>query len=318
MKALRRIPGTEFGRIVHVDAPADAPGHVVVRTRYSAVNRLDLAVLSGSIPAPAGVTLGSGAVGFVERAGDSDLPEGTAVTVNPVISRTEILGVQRDGTHADCFAVNASNVMALPDGADLPAVAALAIAWQTAHKMVVRAAEVKPGEVVLVPGASGGVGDACVALCASAGATVIATTSHEDKLPRLRSGPGVHVTIDSEAGALVREFTGGEGVDCVLEHVGGRAWARDLSLLRHGGRMAICGATDGPDPLASLSHIWWNEIIIIGCSLGTNEDFRAVVSGVLDGRYRPLVDSITPLSDHARALERLSRGQAVGRIILEP
>jgi len=114
----------------------------------------------------------------------------------------------------------------------------------------------------------------------------------------------------------VKEATGGKGVDVVLEHVGEATWATSLAAARAGGRIAVCGATTGPNPLANLHRIWWKQLTIYGSTMGTKEDFEGAYELVASGRAKPVIDSVFPLADARTAHERLEAGEQFGKIVL--
>jgi NADPH:quinone reductase-like Zn-dependent oxidoreductase len=114
----------------------------------------------------------------------------------------------------------------------------------------------------------------------------------------------------------VKEATGGVGVDVVLEHVGEATWQRSLQAVRAAGRIAVCGATTGPNPPAALHRIWWKQLTIYGSTMGTKEDFEGAYELVKSGRARPVVDTVLPLTEARAAHERLEAGEQFGKIVL--
>ena len=114
----------------------------------------------------------------------------------------------------------------------------------------------------------------------------------------------------------VKEATGGAGVDVVLEHVGEATWQRSLQAVRAGGRIAVCGATSGPNPPAALHRVWWKQLTIYGSTMGTKDDFEGAYELVKAGRARPVVDTVLPLADARAAHERLEAGEQFGKIVL--
>jgi NADPH:quinone reductase-like Zn-dependent oxidoreductase len=102
----------------------------------------------------------------------------------------------------------------------------------------------------------------------------------------------------------------------VLEHVGEATWQTSLQSARAGGRIAVCGATSGPNPPAALHRIWWKQLTIYGSTMGTRSDFEAAYELVKSGRAKPVVDSVLPLSEARAAHERLEAGEQFGKIVL--
>jgi NADPH:quinone reductase-like Zn-dependent oxidoreductase len=102
----------------------------------------------------------------------------------------------------------------------------------------------------------------------------------------------------------------------VLEHVGEATWATSLAAARAGGRIAVCGATSGPNPPANLHRIWWKQLTIYGSTMGTKEDFEGAYELVASGCARPVIDSVYPLTEARAAHERMEAGEQFGKIVL--
>ena len=102
----------------------------------------------------------------------------------------------------------------------------------------------------------------------------------------------------------------------MLEHVGEATWQTSLQAARAGGRIAVCGATTGPNPPAALHRIWWKQLTIYGSTMGTREDFEAAYELVKSGRAKPVVDSVFPLAEARAAHERMEAGEQFGKLVL--
>ena len=184
--------------------------------------------------------------------------------------------------------------------------------------MLVTRAGLREGEWVLAWGIGGGVSTAALAIAKALGANVLATSSSDVKLERA-SELGADATVNHATGDVkeaVREATGGRGIDVVVEHVGEATWATSLQVAAHAGRIAVCGATSGPNPPAALHRIWWKQLSILGSTMGTGEDFAAAYELVASGRARPVVDTVLPLEKIRAAHERLEAGEQLGKIVL--
>jgi NADPH:quinone reductase-like Zn-dependent oxidoreductase len=303
--------------------PEPNPGEVLIRLRASSLNRLDLWVRKGLPSVPKPRILGADGAGTVEALGaDVDgFERGQRVVINPGIEHGEritVIGEHMDGTHAELIAVPATNVYPLPDELSFEEAAAFPLVFETAYRMLATRAGLREGEWVLIWGAGSGVGSASLAVARALGAHVIATSSSDEKLARARD-LGADATVNHVNGdvvAAVKEATGGAGVDVVVEHVGEATWKTSLQAVRTGGRIAVCGATSGPNPPAQLHRIWWKQLTIVGSTMGTRSDFEAVFELVKRGRAKPAIDSVFPLAEARAAHERMESGEHFGKIVL--
>ncbi|MGH3027612.1 MAG: zinc-binding dehydrogenase, partial [Gaiellaceae bacterium] len=121
---------------------------------------------------------------------------------------------------------------------------------------------------------------------------------------------------EADVAAAVREATDGHGADVVVEHVGEATWKTSLQVAASGGRVAVCGATSGPNPPANLHRIWWKQLTVLGSTMGTQADFQAVYELVASGRAEPIVDRAFPLAEAAAAHEHLEAGRQLGKVVL--
>jgi NADPH:quinone reductase-like Zn-dependent oxidoreductase len=312
--------------LVLEEAPDPVPGEgeVLVRLRASALNHLDVWIRKGMPSVPKPRILGADGAGVVEALGDgvTGFEPGEPVVINPGIEvgdgRIHVIGEHGDGTNAELIAVPATNVHPIPDGLSFEEAAAFPLVFETAYRMLVTRAGLREGEWVLAWGIGGGVSTAALAIAKALGARVIVTSSSDAKLERA-VGLGADATVNHATGdvkAAVQEATGGRGVDVVVEHVGEATWQTSLAVAAPGGRIAVCGATSGPNPPAALHRIWWKQLSILGSTMGTGEDFAAVYDLVATGRARPVVDEVLPLEQIRAAHERLEAGEQLGKIVL--
>jgi NADPH:quinone reductase-like Zn-dependent oxidoreductase len=315
MKAIRihEDGGPEVLR--YEDAPDPQPGadDVLIRLRAASLNRLDLWVRRGLPSVPKPRILGADGAGVDES--------GRRVVINPGLEhgdRITVIGEHMDGTHAELIAVPAPNVYPIPEGLSFEEAAAFPLVFETVYRMLVTRAGLQPREWVLVWGAGSGIGSAALVVARAVGAHVIATSSSDAKLALAR-GLGAEVVVNHATGdvvAAVREATGGPGVDVVVEHVGEATWQTSLQAARPHGRIAVCGATTGPNPKAGLHRVWWKQLTILGSTMGMKADFEGAYDLVASGRAKPVVDSVYPLAEARAAHERMESGAHFGKIVL--
>ena len=324
MKAIRihEDGGPAVLRYEDAPDPEPGPGDVLVALRAASVNRLDLWVRKGLPSVPKPRILGADGAGVVAGLGErvDGLALGQRVVINPGLEHGDtitVVGEHRDGTHAELIAVPATNVYPLAERLSFEEAAAFPLVFETAYRMLVTRAGLREGEWVLLWGIGSGVSTAALAIAKVLGARTIVTSSSDEKLARARE-LGADAVVNHESGdvrAAVKEITG-SGADVVVEHVGAATWATSLAVVRAGGRVAVCGATSGPNPPAQLHRVWWKQLTIYGSTMGTREDFEGAYDLVASGRARPVIDSVLPLAEARAAHERIERGDQLGKIVL--
>jgi NADPH:quinone reductase-like Zn-dependent oxidoreductase len=307
--------GPEVLRYEDAPDPEPGPGEVLVRLRAASLNHLDLWVRKGLPSVPKPRILGADGAGIREDTGQR-------VVINPGLEHGDtitVVGEHMDGTHAELVAVPAANVYPLPDELSFEEAAAFPLVFETAYRLLVTKAGLSEGEWVLLWGIGSGVATAGLAIAKALGANALVTSSSDEKLERARE-LGADAVVNHAGGdvvAAVKEATGGAGVDVVLEHVGEATWARSLQAARPAGRIAVCGATSGPNPPAALHRIWWKQLTIYGSTMGTKEDFEAAFELVKSGRAKPVIDSVLPLAEARAGHERMEAGEQFGKIVFE-
>jgi NADPH:quinone reductase-like Zn-dependent oxidoreductase len=306
--------GPEVLRYEDAPDPEPGPGEVVVRLRAAALNHLDLWIRKGLPSVPKPRILGADGAGIREDTGER-------VVINPGIEHGEqitVIGEHMDGTHAELVAVPETNVYPLPDELSFEEAAAFPLVFETAYRLLVTKAQLREGEWVLLWGIGSGVALAGLAIAKALGARALVTSASDEKLERAQA-IGADAAVNHRSGdvvAAVKQATGGKGVEVVLEHVGEATWQTSLQAARAAGRIAVCGATSGPNPPAALHRIWWKQLTIYGSTMGTREDFEAVYELVKSGLAQPVVDSVRPLADARAAHERMEAGEQFGKLVL--
>jgi zinc-binding alcohol dehydrogenase/oxidoreductase len=311
LKAIRihEDGGPEVLRYEDAPDPEPGDGEVLVQLRAASLNHLDLWVRKGLPSVPKPRILGADGAGLVD---------GERVVINPGIEhgdRITVIGEHMDGTHAELIAVPRENVYPIPDGMSFEEAAAFPLVFETAYRMLVTKAGLRGGEWVLLWGIGGGIATAANAIARALGARTIVTSSRDEKLARVEADVKVNHASEDVVEA-VKEATEGRGADVVVEHVGEATWQRTLQAVRQGGRVAVCGATTGPNPPAALHRIWWKQLTIYGSTMGTKEDFEGAYELVASGKARPVVDKVFPLSEARAAHERMEAGEQLGKIVL--
>jgi NADPH:quinone reductase-like Zn-dependent oxidoreductase len=238
----------------------------------------------------------------------------------PLCVEYRILGEHIDGGFAELIAVPASHVYPLPENLSWEEAACLPVSYGTAWRALVTQAAVRPGEDVLVLGASGGTAIAAIQIGKLAGARVFAVTQGRENVERVRSlgADVVYDRTETDWSTQVFRDTGRQGVDVVLENVGEATWRGSLRALGRGGRLVTYGATTGPTVETDLRLLFWKQIHIMGTTMATRAEWETVLGVALHGELRPVVDTIMPLENARAAHERLEAGGQFGKIVLVP
>jgi alcohol dehydrogenase len=314
-------------------APTAAPGDVVIKVAATAINYHDIFTRRGmpgiriSLP----VIVGSDISGVISEVGRdvTGWRAGDRVLVDPVFrdgERFGMIGETAHGGRAEYVAVPAVQLVAVPDAVSLEDAASLPLAYGTAYRMLVTQGRLARGEKILILGASGGVGVACVQIAKLLGAEVIACTSSaakEKSLAALGADHTVNNTKESIVEAVKRLFgkprvAGGGGVDVAVNFTGGDTWRDTQRTVTAGGRILTCGATAGYDVTTDARFLWTFEHHYIGSNGWSVADLEALLGLIRDGRLKPVIDRVLPLDDTAEGERLLEDREVVGKVLLKP
>jgi len=317
--------------------PEPGPGEVRVRLRSAALNHLDLFVLGGMPGIPIGLPHIGGAdgAGVVDALGPgvNGVDEGSEVVFDPGLScglcefcrrgeqslcvRFGVLGEHNDGTFAEAVVVAADSLAPRPGHLNWEESAAFGLTYLTAWRMLINRGGLRPGETVLIHGIGGGVSLACLQLAKLSGSRVMVTSRSEAKLERAAElGADEVLPANDQVAREVRSRTGKRGVDVVVDSVGEATWLQSIKAAAKGGRILTCGATTGPNPSEEIRLIFWNQLSIIGSTMGSREDWRRMVAVVNDHELRPVVDTVLPLTEGRAAYDLMERAEQFGKIVL--
>jgi len=326
--------------VEQVPEPEFAGDEVVLKIHSAGLNHLDIWVRKGrgGLKLPKPHILGSDAAGVVIAAGAKvrGVTVGDEVVVNPGLScgsceycnRGEqsecvsfgIVGLSRQGTFAEQVAVPARNVFGKPSHMSFNEAGAFVLAHLTAWRMLMTRAQLRPGQTVLIHGIGGGVALGALQLAKLAGAEVIVTSSSDDKLDlagRIGADHTINYKTGNDVAQCAKDITSGAGVDIVIDSVGAATWPIDFSAVRRGGKIVLCGVTSDAKAITDLRALYWNQLTIMGSTMGSDEDFRQMVKAVTTAKLRPVIDSVKPLENVADAMGRMERADQFGKIVLE-
>jgi len=317
--------------------PEPGPGQVRIRVRAAGLNFAEVMAAQGLYPdAPKPpCVVGYEVAGVIDALGDG-------VQSYPIGQR--VLALTRFGGHADVVCVPAEQVLPMPDAMTFEAAAALPVNYLTAYHMLFRVAAVRPGERVLVHMAAGGVGTAVLQLCRTVDNLQTFGTASAAKHDVLKAEGCAH-PIDYHAtdyAVEVRRLTAGDGVDIVLDPLGGHDWRKGLKLLRPCGRLVAYGFANLASgqrrrparllsqvtgiPLLTPLGLMNRNLTVSGVNIGhlwgqmaiLREELQAVLVLWDQGKIKPLIDTTYPFADAAAAHRRILQHQNTGKIVLVP
>lgn len=311
--------------------PQPQAGHVVVRVGAASFNYHDVFTVQGmpGIKVPLPVVPGLDLAGTIDSIGEGvyGWSVGDRVLVNPLKPGVGLMGEMIDGGMAEYALVDARQLIALPQGVTFEQAAALPVAYGTAHRMLITHNTIKSGDRVLILGASGGVGTACVVLAKHIGAEVIACAGSDEKGAALKALGADRVVnyreqdfsrwaIEKYGKPQRRTHEG--GVDVVINFTGGDTWRPSLKCLKRGGTLLVCGATAGYDPQEDLRYVWSFELNIKGSNSFYEENLTALLKLVEQKKIVPLIDRVLPLEDATEGLRLIRDREVLGKVIVKP
>lgn len=339
---LREFGGPEVLKIEEVPDPSPAAGEVIVAVHAVTVNRsLDLKVREAgtsrgvTLPHvlgvdPAGVVVATaGDVGHVRvgarvavvphiRCGACEFCRGGREEQCP---NSRHIGVHRWGGYAEYVSVPAKNVVPLPDALAFVDAAVILRHAPTAFNLLRNLAEVRPGDWVLVMGATGGLGAAGVQVAKLLGATVIGGAGTDARIQSALANGADH-GINYRASDLAEEvgrITAGRGVDVVFENVSDPVqWPKAFASLTHSGRLVTAGAHGGGTVQLDVRRLYGRRLRIIGGAGAAKRDITSALDSAARGELRALIDRVMPLDAAAEAHRLAESDSLVGKVVLDP
>ena len=336
MRAVLTVAHGDRSQLVYradVPDPVAGLGEVVISVAATAVNFHDIFTRRGmpGIKIPLPIIVGSDIAGTIASlgAGVTGWAVGDLVLVDPVMrdgTHFGMLGEVADGGRAELCKVAANQLIRVPSGVTLEQAASLPLAYGTAYRMMITRGRVAAGEKVLVLGASGGVGVACVQIAKMLGAEVVACASSPGKIDRLKAlgaDHGINYTDVKFFDGIKQiygkpKITGGGGVDVAVNFTGGDTWIDTQRCVRLGGRILTCGATAGFNLTTDARYLWTYEQEMIGSNGWTPEDLAELMSLIAAKRLTPEIDKVLTLEETAEGERMLEDREVVGKILIKP
>jgi NADPH2:quinone reductase len=332
--AFTELVGPDGVEVLEREDPTPGAGEAVVDVEACSINRHDLWILEGDSAMVDGDQLpfvsGLDVAGTVSEAGeDAAVEAGDRVVLCP----NETCGTCefcREGPENLCrefslyhgglaerALVDASRLIPLPETVSAVEASALPTAYLTAWHML-RKAEVTAGDLVFVPGATGGVGVACVQLADVLGASTVGTSTSAEKLDAIAELGCDHTVETADAEEMV-ELVGEVGEpDAVLNHLGGEYVDVGLRVQRRGSTQVVCGRTAGRTAKFSVAPFFLGHYTVVGSTMGTGPELSRLVDLVSDGDMEPVIEDTYPLEATGEAFRDMRARDAVGKLVITP
>jgi NADPH:quinone reductase len=339
---LKEFGGPEVLRFEDLPQPKPASGEVLIKIHAVSINRtLDCIVRAGKYPVkirlphvlgadPAGEVVEVGAAVATLNVGDrvAVISAAPCKTCEACLRGDESLcvdgkriGIDRWGGYAEYIAVPARCVVKIPDNISLPDATVITRHFPMAFNLLVNKADLQPGERVLVMGATGALGSACVQVAKMLGAKVIAGAGTDERVELAKSygaDLGVNYRMHDLANEVMR-LTDNQGVDVVCENISDPTlWPAAFACLALNGRLVTAGAHGGGTVKLDVKRLYMRRLRIIGAA-GTNlTDVEKALDAAREGKVRAIIDRIMPLRDAAEAHRIVEQNRIAGKIILDP
>jgi NADPH2:quinone reductase len=323
MKAIRvENPGPDY-RLVLDEAPKPEPrpGEVLIKVAAAGVNHADLAQAQGRYPPPPGASdiLGLEVSGEIAALGQG---------VTQLRIGNKVCALLAGGGYAEYCTAPVECVLPVPKGIDLAGTAALPEVYFTVWTNLFDAARLKPGERVLIHGGSSGIGTAAIQLCAARGHEVFTTAGSAEKCAackRLGAARAINYRQEDFV-EVVKQATGGRGVDVILDMVGGGYVQRNIAAAALSGRIVNIAYQSGMTATVNFGPVLMKRLSLLATTLRarTNAEKGVIRDAVQRevwpllelGKIKPVIDRAFPLADAQSAHERMAKSEHIGKILL--
>ena len=318
---------------------APGAGEVLIRTEASALNQMDLWVGRG-VP---GLELtyprvsGCDACGTIEAIGDGvdKAWRGQRVIMNAALQLPErrrpadppgstlapnyqLIGEHHNGMHCERFVAPVDQVVAVGE-ADAVEAAAFGLTFLTAWSMIFTKGKLRPGQSVLITGIGGGVATAALAIARWMGCQIAVTSRHQWKLDRARELGAACAILDERQdwSKEIRAWTSKRGVDMAVDSIGKPTHMNCIKSLARGGAFVTPGNTGGPKVESDQARLFWNQLRLLGSTMGTTDELQEVTALFRTGQVKSVVDKVFDWSEAPNAWARLEAQEQFGKIVLD-
>lgn len=316
--------------LADIVTPILAEDEVLVKIKAAALNHRDEWCRQGLYPGlKNGVVLGSDGAGVIEKAGKSVEASwiGKEVLINPSNNWGEdaraqakdfsILGMPENGTLAEFVKVKVDRVHAKPKHLNWNEAAALPLGGLTAFRAVMVQGKLSKGQKVLVTGFGGGVAQFAAQFAIAAGAEVYVSSSSDEKIKVAKSlgaKGGFNYTNESWTKEALEKL---DGFDLIIDSAMGDTLNNLIKVAQPGGKIVFYGATKGNPSSVDARKIFWNQLHLIGSTMGSDEDFEAMLKFVEEKSIKPVLDQIFAPDEAIAAFDKMKAGQQLGKIVIK-
>src|SRR5258706_1058744 len=329
MKALLLASSGQI-ELREIPKPTLTPGKVLVEMKAVALNRRDDWIREGKYPGiKFGVTMGSDGAGIVEEVSDDASRDwaGQEVVINPNIDwgpdpevqakNYTILGMPVNGTFAEYIVVHSDRLQHKPLHLDFLQAATLPLGGLTAFRALFRRGALRSGQNVLISGFGGGVAQFAFLFAKAAGANVYITSGSDEKIGRavkMGAKGAYNYKRETNYGELWK--TKG-GFDLIIDSAGGDQLNNFIKMLKPCGKIVCYGATNGTPSKLDLYRLFWNQLSLLGSTMGNDHEFNGMLTFVSKHQIRPIIDSIRPFSKIAESFTDITKPNKVGKIVFQ-
>lgn len=297
-------------------------GEVKIRLKTAGLNHRDLILMDTRTKKEPPLVPGSDGAGIIEALGEgvNGPALGTEVIINPSIGweKTDevpdvpgILGGPADGTFEEAVIVPWQNAIPKPAYLSWEEAGVFSLSALTAYRALFTRGRLRPGQQVLIPGIGGGVATYAALMAAAAGAVVSVTSrSSKKRLAALE----LPIARAFDSGGRWTEHVKAHSMDLVLDSVGPALFGNYLEVLKPNGKIVMFGASSGNDIILPSRGVFFPQLQIIGTSMGSGEEYAAMLQFMEKHRLRPIVDRVFPFSEITAAFDRLEQGEQFGNI----
>lgn len=299
-------------------------GEVKIRLKVSGLNHRDLFLMDKRTEQDSPLILGSDGAGIIEAIGEgvTNLTIGTEVIINPCIgwektdqvpTVLEILGGPTNGTFAESVIVPQQNAIPKPTYLSWEEAGVLSLSALTAYRALFTKGDLRQGQHVLIPGIGGGVATFATLMASAIGAIVSVTSRSDVKRQTALQLPIAQV-FDSYSNW--KEHLKAESIDLILDSIGPATFRKYFDVIKPNGKIVMFGASSGDEITIPARAVFFPQINIVGTSMGSSEEFIAMLQFMEKHTLRPIVDIVYPLKETALAFQRMERGEQFGNIAI--